>query len=165
MKTNYFSQITALVMSLLLISSGRALSFSSSGVELNNQNQDKLENSNMLVDRNNLSVGVAIGVAIEVLNRTVIGAKTVAKTIPVNVPSEYRDIVLPKLQQAQQSMAIAQSSARNGDNVQAATAVSIAISFMGEAAASARADAGSVQAITTAMTKANNVLTIAQGKS
>ena len=163
MKTNSFSQITALVMSLLVISSGRALSFSSSSVELNNQ--DKLENSNMLVDRNSLSVGVAIGVAIKVLNRTVIGAETVVKTIPVNVPSEYRDIVLPKLQQAQQSMAIAQSSARNGDNVQAATAVSIAISFMGEAAAVARADAGSVQAITTAMTKANEVLTIAQGKS
>ena len=163
MKKNSFIKINALVVSLLVTSSGRALSFPSSNFELSDRG--KLENFNLLAAQNNLSVSVAIGVAIEVLNRTVIGAKTVAKTIPVNVPSEYRDIVLPKLQQAQQSMAIAQSSARNGDNVQAATAVSIAISFMGEAAASASADAGSVQAITIATTKANEVLAIAQAKS
>jgi hypothetical protein len=162
MKNNYFSQSTALVISLLLFSSSRALSFSSNSFETNERN--KISSSNTLV-ANNLSVGFAIGVAIKVLNRTVIVAETVAKTIPINVPSEYRDIVLPKLRQAQQSMASAQSSARNGDNAQVATAVSIAISFMGEAAASARADAGSVQAIATAMTKANEVLTIAKGKS
>ncbi len=162
MNNNYFSQLTALVMSFLLISSSQALSFSSNNSETTNRNN--LDNSNRLA-ANNLSVGFAIGIAIKVLNRTVIVAETVAKTIPVNVPSEYRDIVLPKLRQAQQSMASAQSSARNGDNAQVATAVSIAISFMGEAAASARADAGSVQAITTAMTKANEVITIAKGKS
>jgi hypothetical protein len=162
MKNNSFSQLTALVMSLVLISSGQASAFSSNKIELNNRS--KLDSSNSLVS-NNLSVGFAIGIAVKVLNRTVIVAETVAKTIPVNVPSEYREIVLPKLRQAQQSMAIAQSSAQKGDNAQVASAVSIAISFMGEAAASARADAGSVQAITTAMTKANEVLTIAKGKS
>jgi hypothetical protein len=162
MKNNSFSKLTALVMSLVLISASQASAFSSNKVDLNNRS--KLDNSNSLV-ANNLSVGFAIGVAVKVLNRTVVVAETVAKTIPVNVPSEYRDIVLPKLRQAQQSMAIAQSSARTGDNAQVASAVSIAISFMGEAAASARADAGSVQAITTAMTKANEVLTIAKGKS
>lgn len=162
MNNNYLSQLTALVMSFLLISSSQALSFSSNNSGTTDRN--KLDNSNRIV-ANNISVGFAIGVAIKVLNRTVIVAETVAKTIPVNVPSEYRDIVLPKLRQAQQSMASAQSSAQNGNNAQVATAVSIAISFMGEAAASARADAGSVQAIATAMTKANEVLTIAKGKS
>jgi hypothetical protein len=162
MNNNYLSQLTALVMSFLLISSSQALSFSSNNSGATDRN--KLDNSNQLV-ANNISVGFAIGIAIKVLNRTVIVAETVAKTIPVNVPSEYRDIVLPKLRQAQQSMASAQSSAQNGNNAQVATAVSIAISFMGEAAASARADAGSVQAIATAMTKANEVLTIAKGKS
>jgi hypothetical protein len=162
MNNKFFSQLTALAIGLVLISSDRALSFSSNKSELNNHR--KLDSSNTLV-ANGLSVGFAIGIAVKVLNRTVIVAETVAKTIPINVPSEYRDIVLPKLRQAQQSMAIAQTSARNGNNAQVASAVSIAVGFMGEAAASARADAGSVQAISTAIVKANEVITIAKGKS
>jgi hypothetical protein len=89
----------------------------------------------------------------------------VAKTVPVNVRPEYEYIVLPRLRQAQQSMARAQSSAYKGDNAQAATAVSQAVSFMGDAQASARADAGSVQAIATAITKANEALAAAQAQT
>jgi hypothetical protein len=163
MKNNYFSQVSAIAIGLLAISSGRALSFSSNNFELSNR--DKSGNSHLLAAQDNLSVSVAVAIAVKVLNRTVAVAETVAKTLPVNIPSEYRAVVLPKLRQAQQSMASAQSSAQRGDNAQVATAVSTAISFMGEAAASARADAGSVQAITTAIAKANQALAIAGAKS
>jgi hypothetical protein len=162
MKKNRFTQVTTLVMSLLVIYSGRALSFSSNNSELSNR--DKSTNSPLLIAQESLSVGFAVAVAAKVLNRTVSVAETVVKTIPINVPSEYRDVVLPKLRQAQQSMATAQSSVLRKDNAQVATAVSIAIGFMGEAAASAKADAGSVQAISTAIVKANQALAIAQAK-
>jgi hypothetical protein len=62
-------------------------------------------------------------------------------------------------------MAKAQTSVQRGDNAQVAVAVSQAVSFMGEASASATADAGSVKAITIAITRANEALAIAQGQT
>jgi hypothetical protein len=165
MKNNCFSQVTALVMGLLVISSSQALSFSFSSNNKELSNGDALDSTNFVIAQESISVGVAVAVAAKVLNQTVSAVETVVKTVPLNVPSEYRDIVLPKLRQAQQSMAISQSSARKGDNAQVATALSLAISFMGEAAASAKADAGSVKAITMAIAKANEALTIAQAQT
>lgn len=167
---NYFcsSKVAALVMGLLVISSGPALSLSSNSLLSNStQLSDKnaMGNSQLLISQQNVSVAVAIGVAVKVLDRAVTVAQTVAKTVPVNIPSEHRDIVLPKLRQAQLSMAKAQTSAQRGDNAQVAVAVSQAVSFMGEASASATADAGSVKAITIAITRANEALAIAQGQT
>ncbi|MDZ7961158.1 MAG: hypothetical protein RMY34_25310 [Aulosira sp. DedQUE10] len=163
MKNNRFSKVTALVMGLLVIFSGQAFSFSPNNKELSNE--DALGNSEFVIAQEKISVAVAVAVAVKVLNRAVSVTETVAKTVPVNVRPEYRYLILPKLQQAQQSMARAQSSAQKGDNAQVATAVSQAVSFMGEATASAEADAGSVQAITTAITKANEALAIAEAQT
>jgi hypothetical protein len=155
----------AIVASLQLNSSAQALSFSSNRVDLNARQISNKSNKTNSAIAQNISVGFAIGIAVKVLDRTVSVAETVAKTIPVNVPSEYRDLVLPKLRAAQQSMSRAQSFARTGNNVQVAAAISTAIGFMGDAAASARADAGSVQAITGAMVKASEALSIARSGS
>ncbi len=163
MKNNRFSIVTALVMGLLVVSPSQVLSFSFNHKQLSDE--DALGNSKLVIAQDNVSVGVAVAVAVKVLDRTVSVVETVAKTVPVNVQPEYRDIILPKLRQAQQSMAKAQSSAQKGDNAQVATAVSLAISFMGEAQAEAKADAGSVQAITKAITKANEALGVAQAQS
>ncbi|WP_026733012.1 hypothetical protein [Fischerella sp. PCC 9605] len=163
MKNNHFSQVTALVMGLLIIFSGQALSFSSNHKDLSNGNA--LGNSEFVVAQENVSVGVAVAVAVKVLNQAVSVVQTVARTVPVNVPSKHRDIILPKLIQAQKSMAKAQSSAQKGDNFQVATAVSQAVAFMGEAQGEAKGDAGSVQAITKAIVKANEALGAAQAQT
>lgn len=163
MNNNRLSNATALAMGLLVIFSGQALSFSFNHEELNNE--DVSNNSNFLIAQENISVGVAVAVATKVLNRAITVAETVTKTRGVNVPPEYRDIVLPKLRQAQQSMAKAETSVRKGDNAQVASAVSQAVSFMSEAAAYAKADAGTVQAITQAITKANEAQAKAQGQT
>ncbi|TBR57364.1 hypothetical protein B4U84_15220 [Westiellopsis prolifica IICB1] len=160
MENNHLSQVTALVMGLLVIFSDQALSFSSNYQQLSNGNA--LGDSEFVVTQENISVGVAVAVAVKVLNQAVTVVQTVAQTVPVNVPSKYRDIILPKLIQAQQSMATAQSSAQKGDNFQVATAVSQAVAFMGEAQAEAKGDTGSVQAISKAIVKANEALGIAQ---
>ncbi|TFI52928.1 hypothetical protein BLD44_016265 [Mastigocladus laminosus UU774] len=160
MENNHLSQVTALVMGLLVIFSDQALSFSSNYQQLSNGNA--LGDSEFVVAQENISVGVAVAVAVKVLNQAVTVVQTVAQTVPVNVPSKYRDIILPKLIQAQQSMATAQSSAQKGDNFQVATAVSQAVAFMGEAQAEAKGDTGSVQAISKAIVKANEALGIAQ---
>ncbi|AFY36081.1 hypothetical protein Cal7507_5761 [Calothrix sp. PCC 7507] len=163
MKNDRFSKVTALVMGLLVIFSGQAFSFSSNNKEL--INGDASGNSEFVITQEKISVAIAVAVAVKVLNRTVSVVETVAKSVPVKVRPEYRYIVLPRLQQAQQSMARAQSSAQKGDNAQVATAVSEAVSFMGEAAAHAEADAGSVQAITKAMVKANEAIAVAQAQT
>lgn len=163
MKHNHFSRVSALVMGLLIIFSGQAFSFPSHHKEL--INRDKLGNSEFAIAQDKISVAVAVGVAVKVLNRAVSVVDTVAKSVPINVPSKYRDIVLPKLLQAQQSMAKAQSSAYKGDNAQVATALSQAVSIMSEATAYAKGDAGSVQALTTAITKTNEALAVAQAQS
>jgi hypothetical protein len=163
MRNNFFSKATALVMGLLVISSGQVLALSSDGAKLSNRNTQ--ENSQLLISQESISVGVAVAVAAKVLNQAVSVVQTVAKTVPVNVPSQHRDIILPKLRQAQQSMAKAQTSVQKGNNAQVATAVSQAVSFMGEAAASATADAGSVKAITQAIAKANQAIAVAQGRT
>jgi hypothetical protein len=163
MKNNHFSQVTALVMGLLIIFSGQALSFSFNHKEVSNGNA--LGNSNFIIAQENVSVGVAVAVAVKVLNQAVSVVQTVAQTVPVNIPSKYRDIVLPKLRQAQQSMARAQSSVQKGDNFQVATAVSQAVAFMGEAQAGAKGDAGSVQAIAQAIAKANEAIAVAQAQT
>ncbi len=175
---NYgFTKVAALVMGLLVISSGQALSLSSNNLSSNNFSSNKLlsnngqlsngngGNSQLVISQQNVSVAVAVAVAVRVLDKAVVVAQTVAKSVPVNVPSQHRDIILPKLRQAQQSMAKAQTSVQKGDNAQVATAVSQAVSFMGEAAAVAQADAGSVQAITRAIVKANEAIAVAQGRS
>ncbi|MDJ0676845.1 MAG: hypothetical protein QNJ36_15945 [Calothrix sp. MO_167.B42] len=163
MENNHFSQITALVMGLLLIFPGQALSLSFHPNQLNSDNA--LGNSKFVVAQENASVGVAVAVAVKVLDRTISVVQTVAKTVPLNVAPKYRNIILPKLMQAQRSMAKAQSSARKGDNFQVATAVSQAVAFMGEAQAVAEGDAGSVQAIAKATVKANQALAAAQAAS
>jgi hypothetical protein len=166
MNSNFFKIIPlAIVASLQLNSAAQALSFSSNHVDLNDRQISNKSNKTNSAIAQNISVGFAIGIAVKVLDRTVSVAETVAKTIPVNVPSEYREIVLPKLRQAQQSMSRAQSLARTGNNVQVAAAISTAIGFMGDAAASAKADAGSVQVITGAMVKANEALSIARSNT
>jgi hypothetical protein len=166
MNSNLFKIIPlGIVVSLQLNSAAQALSFSSNRVDLNDRQISNQGNKANYTIAQNISVGFAIGIAVKVLDRTVSVAETVAKTIPVNVPSEYRDIVLPKLRAAQQSMSRAQSLARTGNNIQVAAAISTAIGFMGDAAASAKADAGSVQVITGAMIKANEALTIARSKT
>lgn len=163
MKNNYFTKATALGMGLLVISANPALSFSTNARQLSNGNT--LGNSQFTVAQENISVSVAIAVAVKVLDRSVVIAQTVVRRNPVRVPPEYRDIVLPKLLQAQQSMARAQSSAQKGNNAETASAIAVAIGFMGDAQASARADAGSVQAISQAIANANQALAVAQGKT
>ncbi|QLE56135.1 hypothetical protein [Nostoc sp. TCL26-01] len=163
MNNNRLSNATALAMGLLVIFSGQALSFSLNHQELNNSKG--ANHSQFMIAQENVSVSVAVAVATKVLNRAVSVAETVVKTTPVNVRPEYRDIVLPRLRQAQQSMAKAETSAKKGDNAQVASAVSQAVSFMGEAAAYAKADAGTVQAITQAITKANEAQAKAQGQT
>ncbi|MDZ8051375.1 MAG: hypothetical protein RMX68_003885 [Aulosira sp. ZfuVER01] len=163
MKNNRLSKVTALVMGLLVISSGQAFSFSSNNKML--INGDVLGNSDFVIAQHNQSVAFAVAIAVRVLNRTVSVVETVAKTVPIKVRPEYEYIVLPRLKQAQDSMARAQSSVYKGDNAQVATAVSQAVSFMSEASAHATADAGSVQAITTAITKANEAIAAAQAQT
>ncbi|MEH2396133.1 hypothetical protein [Nostoc sp.] len=163
MKNNCFSKVPLLVISLLVISSSQALSLSSNNKDLSHG--DGLANAELVIAQEKISVGFAIAVAVQALDTTVVRVQTVAKTIPVNVPSQYRDIVLPKLQQALPSLARAQSSAEKGDNTQTARALSIALTFLGEAKASAQADAGTVQAITQVIAKTNEALAIAVGKS
>ncbi|MCX7593809.1 MAG: hypothetical protein N2235_08620 [Fischerella sp.] len=163
MKKNHFCQVTALVMGLLIFFPDRVLSFSSARPDLSNANV--WGNSEFVVAQENVSVGVAVAVAIKVLDKAVSVVQTVAQTVPLNVPSKHRDIVLPKLIQARKSMAKAQSSAQKGDNFQVATAVSQAVAFMGEAQAEAKGDAGSVQAITKAIVKANEALAVAQART
>ncbi|MBD2213385.1 hypothetical protein H6G64_12865 [Calothrix sp. FACHB-156] len=158
MKNNRFSKLTALVMGLLVIFSGQALSFSP-------HNENTLGNSELIIAQEKISVAIAVAVAVKVLNRAITVSQTVAKTLPIDVQPKYRHIILPRLQQAQQSMATAQSYAQKGENAQVATAVSQAVSFMSEASAYAQADAGSVQAITTAITKANEAIAIAQSQT
>jgi 5'-3' exonuclease len=163
MKNNRLSNITALAMGLLVIFSGQALSFSLHQQKFNHGTV--LDNSQFLIAQENISVSVAVGVATKVLNRAISVVETVTRTRPVDIPAEYRELVLPKLQQAKQAMAKAETSARKGDNSQVASAVAQAISFMGEAAASAQADAGSVKVISQAITKANEALALSQAQT
>lgn len=163
MKNNCFSKVPLLVISLLVISSGQALSLSSNNNDLSHG--DELGNAEFVIAQEKISLGFAIGVAVQALDTTIVRVQTVAKTIPVNVPSEYRDILLPKLQQAIQSLARAESSAEKRDNAQVATALSLAVTFLGEAKAVAIADTGTVQAITQVIVNTEQALAIATGKS
>lgn len=88
MTKNRFSQITALVMGFLVTFSGQAFSFSSNNRELIHRN--RLVNSE-LQSQDKISVAVAVGVAVKVLNRAVSVVNTVAKSVPLNIPSKYRD--------------------------------------------------------------------------
>ncbi|BAY11993.1 hypothetical protein [Calothrix sp. NIES-2098] len=163
MKNNRFSQVTALVMGLLVIFSGQAFSFSSNHKVLSNGNASG--NSNFAIAQQNGSVAASVAIAAKVLNRSISIVETVAKTLPLNVRPEYRDIVLPRLRQAEQSMATAQTYAYKGNNAQVVTATSQAVSFMNEATAHATADAGSVRAITTAIARANEAIATAQAQT
>lgn len=163
MNSDRFSKITASAIGLLAIFAGQALSFSFDHQKTNYGNVS--DNAQSLIAQEKISVSVAVSVATKVLNRAVSVVETVARTRAVDIPPEYREIVLPKLRQAQQAMAKAESSARKGDNAQVATAMAQAVSFMGEAAASAQADAGSVRAISQAITKANEALSLAQAQT
>lgn len=163
MKNNCFSKVPLLVISLLVISSGQALSLSSNNKDLSHA--DGLGNAEFVIAQEKISLGFAIAVAVKALDTTIVRVQTVAQTVPVNVPSEYRDIILPKLQEAVQSLARAESLAQKGDNTQVARALSLAVNFLGEARASASADAGTVQAITQVIVNTNQAIAIATGKS
>lgn len=162
MKNNCFSKVPLLVMSLLVISSGQALSLSSNNKDLSHK--DGLGNADLVIAQNsNVSVGFAISVAVRALNTVVTYSQTVANKIPVNIPSAYRNVVLPKLQASIGSLAKAESSAQKGDNVETAKALAFAVTVLGEAKASATADTGTVTAIAQVIAKVNQALALAQG--
>ncbi len=163
MKNNCFTKVPLLVISLLVISSGQALSLSSNNKDLSHG--DGLGNAEFVIAQENISLGFAIGVAVQALDTTIVRAQTVAKTIPVNVPSEYRDLLLPKLQQAIQSLARAQSSAEKRDNAQVVSALSLAVTFLGEAEAFAQGNIGTVRAIAQVTVNTKQALAIASGQS
>ncbi len=163
MKNHHLSQVIPLTTGLLIFFSGQALSLSFPPQELTNGNV--LNNSNSLITQEKISVSVAVAVAVKVLDRAVTVVETQSRRVPVNVPSEYRDIILPKLRQAQRSMAIAESAVRKGDNYQVATAMSQAVGFMDEAQATSIADAGVVRAIAQAVVKANEAVGLAQAST
>lgn len=161
MKNNCFSKVPLLVMSLLVISSGQALSLSSNNKDLSHK--DGLGNADLVIAQDNVSVGFAISVAVRALNTVVVYTQTVAKKIPVNVSPAYRNVVLPKLQASIGSLAKAESAAQKGDNVETAKALAFAVTVLGEAKASATADTGTVTAIAQVIAKVNQALALAQG--
>ncbi|MCC5615625.1 hypothetical protein LC605_11185 [Nostoc sp. CHAB 5836] len=164
MKNNYFSKVPLLVMSLLVISSGQALSLSSNSKDLGHG--DGLGNADLVIAQNNkdsISVGFAVAVVVKALDTVVSQTQTVARTIPVNIPSNLRDVVLPKLQAAVGSVAKAESSSKKGDNFETATALAQAVTVLGQAQASADASTPSLRAIANVIVKANQAIAIAQG--
>jgi hypothetical protein len=164
MKNNYFSKVPLLAMSLLVISSGQALSLSSSSKDLGHR--DGLGNADLVIAQTNkdsISVGFAVAVVVKALDTVVSQSQTVARTIPVNIPSSLRDVVLPKLQAAVGSVAKAESSSKKGDNFETATALAQAVTFLGQAQASADASTPSLRAIANVIVKANQAIAIAQG--
>lgn len=162
MKNKCFSKVPLLVMSLLVISSGQAFSFSSNNKDLSHK--DGLGNANLVSSQDTVSLAFAISVVVQALGTVVVRTQTIAETIPLNIPSAYRDVVLPKLQQSIGSLSQAQSYAQKGDKVQTAKALAFAITVLGQAKASATADTGTVSAIAQVLVKANQALALAQGQ-
>lgn len=165
MKNNLLNKATALVIGSLVIFSGQAVAFSSNNREFTDI--DAMGKSEFLVaqDNKNIVVVVAIGAAVKALNHAVTVAQTVVKTIPVNIPPGFEDIVIPKLQAAVGSMAKAESEAKKGNNFEASQAVAQAITFMGEAQAVAEGNTDSTQVIAIAIAKANEALGLAQAQT
>ncbi len=162
MTNNVFNQATALIMGSLVVFSGQALAFSA-----NNQEfvlAAPLNQSELIVAQEGLSLSFAVAVAVQALDRSIVRVETVA--IRREIPPEVADIVLAKLQEARISMAVAQSSAEQGDNFAVAVAIAQAISFMGEGAqALAGADAGSARAIAEAIAEADFARAFAAGQA
>lgn len=158
--TNNLDRAAALIMGSLMVFSGQALAFSANEREL--ALADPLDRSEVIANEG-LSVSVAVAVAVQALDRSIVKVKTVA--IKREIPPEVKDLVLAKLSEARISMAKAQTSAQQGDNFAVAVATAQAISFMSEGArALATADAGSVQALAEAIADAKEARALAAGK-
>ena len=161
MTSNIFNQATALIMGSMVVFSGQALAFSA-----NNQEYalaDPPNQSELIVANEGLSLSFAVAVAAQALNRSIVRVRTIA--IRREIPEELADLVLAKLEDAQISMAVAESSAEQGDNFAVAVAIAQAISFMSEGArAIATADAGSAQALVEAIADAREARALAAGQ-
>ncbi len=165
MTNNIFNQATALIMGSLVLFSGQALAFSANNQEF--ALADPSNQSELVVAQEaqeNISVVLAVAVAVQALDTSIVRVETVA--INREIPPEVADLVLAKLQEARRSMARAESLAEQGDNVGVAVAIAEAISFMGEGVeAVATADAGSVQALAEAIVEANEARAVAAGQT
>lgn len=164
MTNNIINQATALIMGSLVVFSGQALAFSANNQEF--ARADPLNQSELIVANENeaLSLSFAVAVAVQALDRSIVRVRTVA--IRREIPPEVADLVLAKLQDAQISMAKAESSAEQGDNFAVAVAIAQAISFMSEGArALATADAGSAQALAEAIAEADFARAVAAGQT
>ncbi len=162
MRNNIFNQATALIIGSLVVFSGQALAFSANNQEF--ARADPLNQSELIVANEALSLSFAVAVAVQALDRSIVRVETVA--INKEIPPEVADLVLAKLQEARRSMARAESSAEQGDNFAVAVAIAEAISFMGEGVeAVATADAGSVQVLAEAIVEANEARAIAAGQT
>lgn len=162
MTNNVFNQATALIMGSLVVLSSQALAFSANNQEF--ALADPLNQSELIVDNEALSLSFAVAVAVQALDRSIVRVRTIA--ITREIPVEVADLVLAKLQEAQISMAMAESSAEQGDNFAVAVAIAQAISFMSEGAqALATADAGSAQAIAEAIADAREARALAAGQT
>lgn len=162
MTNNIFNQVTALIMGSLVVFSGQALAFSANNQEF--ALADPLNQSELIVANEGLSLSFAVAVAVQALDRSIVRVRTIA--IRREIPAEVADLVLAKLQEAQISMAVAESSAEQGDNFAVAVAIAQAISFMSEGArAIATADAGSAQALAEAIADAREARALAAGQT
>ncbi len=166
MRNNIFNQATALIMGSVVVFSGQALAFAANNRTFPAAN-NLLNHSELIVAQEaqeNISVVLAVAVAVQALNTSIVRVETVA--INREIPPEVADLVLAKLQEARKSMARAESSAEKGDNSAVAVAIAEAISFMGEGVqAVATADAGSVQALAEAIVDADEARAIAAGQT
>ena len=162
MRNNIFNQATALIMGSVVVFSGQALAFAANNPV--NQSELIVAQESQQEAQENLSVVLAVGIAVQALNTSIVRVETVA--INREIPPEVADLVLAKLQEARKSMARAESSAEKGDNSAVAVAIAEAISFMGEGVqAVATADAGSVQALAEAIVDADEARAIAAGQT
>ena len=162
MTNSIFNQATALIMGSVVVFSGQALAFAANNPV--NQSELIVAQESQQEAQENLSVVLAVGIAVQALNTSIVRVETVA--INREIPPEVADLILAKLQAARRSMARAESSAEKGDNFAVAVAIAEAISFMGEGIeAVATADAGSVQALAEAIVEANEARAIAAGQA
>ena len=148
MKNKLFRQATALVMSSFVVFLGQA-----SVIASNNQKiiitDKRLGNSERIIAQaNSIDVVVAIAVALNVLGQAV--SIVESRAIRNEIPEEFVPIVNQALGDAQRNFAMAQSSAEQGDNFAAATALSTGISILGDGVVRALAvgDAGTARALT-----------------
>ena len=163
MTNNIINRAAALIMGSMVFFLGQALAFSANNQEFALEN-DLLNQSELVADNETLSLSVAVAVAVQTLDRSIVKVRTIASGR--EIPAEIADLVLAKLQKAQILMAVAESSAEQGDNFAVAVAIAHAISFMSEGArAIAIADAGSAQALVEAIVDAREARALAAGQT